>query len=189
MARQFGPLRNLWEGGYLGEGYLRKMKPLFRNTGAKGFRANWETNLLQSALRDKVLDNRPNDIETSCSQNEDNQRKQFQKYESIFVIKNEIQFKKTLSCVCLHDNTLAFVLKDLSLVKISIAPGALVINNVRYHKIDIEDAITGEPQRCYEDTTKKFAILLPRLTKNGLPKVEDREETTYAIVCSDWTYH
>ena len=187
MARQFGPLRNLWEGGYLGEGYLRMMKPLFRNTGAKGFRANWETNLHQSALRDKVLDNRPNAIETSCRQDEDNRRKQFQKYESIFVIKNEIQFKNTLSCICLHDKTLAFVLKDLSLVKISIAPVTLV-NNIQYNKIDIEDTI-GEPQRYKEDSTKKFAILLPRLTKNGLPKVEEREETTYAIVYSDWTYH
>ena len=92
MARQFGPLRNLWEGGYIGEGYLHMMKPLFRNTGAKGFRANWETNLHQSALRDKVLDNRPNANERSSSQGEDIRRKQYQKYESIFVIKNQIQF-------------------------------------------------------------------------------------------------
>ena len=73
MARQFGPLRNLWEGGYLGEGYLRMIKPLFRDTGAKGFRANWETNLHQSALRDKVLDNRPNANERLSSQGEDSQ--------------------------------------------------------------------------------------------------------------------
>ena len=188
MARQFGPLRNLWEGGYLGEGYLRMMKPLFRNTGAKGFRANWETNLHQSALRDKVLDNRPNNTERSCSQDEDNQRKQFEKYESIFLLKKAIQFKNVLSCISLRDNTLAFVLKDLSLVKIKVTPVTRV-NNIQYSKIDIEEDSTVEPQRYEEENTKKFAILLPRLTKYGLPKLEEREETTYAIVCSDWTYH
>ena len=187
MARQFGPLRNLWEGGYLGEGHLRVMKPLFRNTGAKGFRANWETNLHQSALRDKVLDNRPNSTERSCSQDEDNQRKQFEKYESMFLLKNEIHFKNTLSCVCLHDNTFAFVLKDLSLVKIKVTPVTRV-NNTQYSKINIEDS-TVEPQRYKDENIKKFAILLPRLTKYGLPKLEEREETTHAIVCSDWTHH
>ena len=190
MARQFGPLRNLWEGGYIGEGYLRMMKPLFRNTGAKGFRANWETNLHQSALRDKVLDNCPNANEISSSQDEDSRRKQYQKYESIFVIKNQIQFKNPLSCICLDDQTHAFVLKDLSLVKISISPVTLV-NNIQYNKIDIEDTtkMVTEPHTYNEDKAKKFAMLLPRLTKNGLPKFEERDQTTYAIVYSDWTYH
>ena len=78
-------------------------------------------------------------------------------------------------------------MKDLSLVKISITPVTLV-NNIQHSKIDIEDT-TGEPQRYKEENTNKFGILLPRLTKYGLPKVEEREETTYAIVYSDWTYH
>jgi hypothetical protein len=31
VLSEFGPIRNLWEGGYQGEGYLRKAKPRLAN--------------------------------------------------------------------------------------------------------------------------------------------------------------
>ena len=49
----YGPLRDLWEGGFKGEGFLRFMKPLIN----QGFRTNWQSNCLKKLLRIKAFDN------------------------------------------------------------------------------------------------------------------------------------
>ena len=41
IAKEYGPLRNLWEGGYQGEGFIRLVKPYMKS----GFRINWEINV------------------------------------------------------------------------------------------------------------------------------------------------
>ena len=41
IAKSFGPLKNIWEGGYIGEGYLRIIKPYMK----RGLGKNWEQNI------------------------------------------------------------------------------------------------------------------------------------------------
>ena len=45
--RQFGPLRNLWEGSYQGEGYLQIAKKHMKT----GLRGNWTFNALKKILQ------------------------------------------------------------------------------------------------------------------------------------------
>ena len=49
---KYGPLRELWEGGYKGEGYLRFLKPQLN----QGFRANWHVNCMKNLLAMKAFD-------------------------------------------------------------------------------------------------------------------------------------
>jgi hypothetical protein len=50
-AERFGPLRNLWEGSYKGEGYIQHCKQYLRNGQRKGFAANtMKRSLLGSAF-------------------------------------------------------------------------------------------------------------------------------------------
>lgn len=51
--RRFGSLRNFWEGGVIGEGFL----PLVKTSINQGLRQNWEQNLLRNILCQKAFDN------------------------------------------------------------------------------------------------------------------------------------
>lgn len=51
LVTEYGPLRNLWEGGYLGEGFLRLAKPEI----GMGYRKNWSVNALLRIYREKSL--------------------------------------------------------------------------------------------------------------------------------------
>jgi hypothetical protein len=46
--KEYGPLKNLWEGGVRGEGSLRYIKPLHRNLG---LRSGWPVNILTRVYR------------------------------------------------------------------------------------------------------------------------------------------
>lgn len=47
MMSQYGVLRNLWEGSFRGEGFLRIVKPLIEN----GVRRNWAKNLMTRCMK------------------------------------------------------------------------------------------------------------------------------------------
>jgi hypothetical protein len=49
----YGPLRDLWEGGPRGEGYLRFAKPLM----SQGFRTSWSSHLLNNLQKMQALEN------------------------------------------------------------------------------------------------------------------------------------
>jgi hypothetical protein len=51
IIREYGPLRLIWEGDSMGEGFLRFVKP---NMG-RGLRKGWECSTLQTLLREKAL--------------------------------------------------------------------------------------------------------------------------------------
>jgi hypothetical protein len=46
-----GPIRNRWEGGFRGEGFIRKVKPMTTGVG----RTNWTKNLLTNLLQQRAL--------------------------------------------------------------------------------------------------------------------------------------
>jgi hypothetical protein len=52
QIRMLGPIRNRWEGGIPGEGYLRFVKPL-----VQAGRMNWDKNIMCNLLRKKSLSN------------------------------------------------------------------------------------------------------------------------------------
>lgn len=50
--RNFGPLRNLWEGGVHGEGFLRYVKPMHTTIG---LRYEWYMHVLERVIKKKIL--------------------------------------------------------------------------------------------------------------------------------------
>lgn len=54
IMREFGPLRNFWEGGVRGEGFLPYVKP---KHGTIGLKYNWFVNVLLRIIKQKILDN------------------------------------------------------------------------------------------------------------------------------------
>ena len=51
--QEYGPLKNLWEGGYQGEGFLLLVKP----EASYGMRKNWCCSLHDRILCTKAIDN------------------------------------------------------------------------------------------------------------------------------------
>jgi hypothetical protein len=51
--RRYGPLRNLWEGGWNGEGFIGIMKPEMKN----GMQRNWQCNLTSRVVQKKAYEN------------------------------------------------------------------------------------------------------------------------------------
>ena len=51
VAAQLGPIRNLWEGNFCGEGYIRMVKPEM----VGGFRKNWQVNLLNRLMLNRGM--------------------------------------------------------------------------------------------------------------------------------------
>ena len=52
IMREFGPMRNYWEGGIKGEGFLRFLKP---EHGTIGIRQSWEKMVMERVVRKKIL--------------------------------------------------------------------------------------------------------------------------------------
>ena len=50
QIRMLGPIRNRWEGGVRGEGFIRVVKPITQSR-----RMHWQRNLLTNILRQKTL--------------------------------------------------------------------------------------------------------------------------------------
>ena len=73
-----GPIRNRWEGGLRGEGFLRIVKPVVQSK-----RKNWQTNLLLNLLRQKTLKIlRKQDLETvDNDSDEDDSREEIQQHQ------------------------------------------------------------------------------------------------------------
>lgn len=56
--KKYGPMRDLWEGSFRGEGFLRQTKPQMM----QGFKPNWHINLHRNILLEKAFNN----IDQSC---------------------------------------------------------------------------------------------------------------------------
>jgi hypothetical protein len=56
--KKYGPMRDLWEGSFRGEGFLRQTKPQMM----QGFKPNWHINLHRNILQEKAFNN----IDQSC---------------------------------------------------------------------------------------------------------------------------
>ena len=98
----YGPIRNLWEGGYVGEGYLRIIKPYLSN----GLRKNWQKNIHKGTLERKFFNHScrqiiPNDEESWEPSNH-------HKYGGMDEVITKMISNHVLSCV--HGNNGFFIL-------------------------------------------------------------------------------
>jgi len=175
MAKEYGPLRNLWEGGYLGEGFIRHVKPHAKH----GFRKNWEINLHKNVLKEKFL--------SACLKDTNRKGKERSqvRYSTRAEIESGLICRNVLSCVRLLGEKLAFSLTDQRQIGINLEYKCTV-NNLDYFNVSLgalETNIDGN------DDALSSCLLLPNLTGEGLPNLDDAVDSIgYAIVDSEWNY-
>ena len=180
MAEEFGPLRNLWEGGYIGEGFLRLVKPRI-NQGHFGMRKNWEINLHRSILNEKFLSWKG--AQSNIRPQKPQVRKYTHRYDLRESVVSDLRMQMVLSCCYLRGGTFCFLLGNGEGIPFTVGELVSTINSLHYFNIILElesDIIIQEKD------VDSHCLLLPGLTPRGMPNVAAGETTGYTIIDSEW---
>lgn len=125
--RQFGPLKNLWEGAVRGEGSIQGMKPIH---GTMGVRIDWALQVMKKAHQNKSLQSIGASYreESDDEYDEDNEydgddekplnvRCSHWKYKNVDEIYHDYRNKKPICLVCDRDGTFGAILRTKKVVK------------------------------------------------------------------------
>ncbi len=188
---QFGPVRNLWEGGNQGEKIIRVLKPLWF-----GFRKNWEVNLMTNALNimavDRVLHteyNKRRQTDTNTCNKEVEKsiglaKKMVHKYASREEVTERYLSRKPLSVVQLTDGRYGCIIRRTNFfVELNCSSRREQHGGSWYYQWTMNTTDTVViPLRC--TNIKHYCLLLPKLTMHGMPT--SNNEPMYMAITSDW---
>ena len=212
VIQEFGPLCNLWEGGGLGEKILRVVKPSwngFRKNWQKNKMDNVHRKMAMIKLRSKSLkqeqvqrflddgdddgddggdysDGEEVDNQHADSRLDDNQKHMFKKYSSSAEVENIFNKRQPLSVVKLTGaNDYFCIVKNNDMVKLRCDEfRCMCSTGAAYH---LWAQVSDDSQRKFSNLTntiEHYCVLLPRLSKHGLPDCND--EPLYTLITSDW---
>ena len=203
ILREFGPLRNMWEGGGQGEKILRLVKPTWI-----GFRKNWQLNMLNRLLRQTAMGRLQSkeghteadaikwmteDVEDELDEDdpiENNTSDIFQgnhllkRYSNAADVRRRFQCRRPLSLVRLNNQKFCCVLRNNSVVWLHCTEFKEQIAGACYHlwEIDVDDV--PQQQITTIEQVTHYCILLPKLSMHGLPGRDD--EPSFTLIESEW---
>ena len=211
LIEEFGPLRNLWEGGGMGEKILRLVKPSWN-----GFRKNWQLNKMDKVLRkmamiklqsaslkeeqmDKFIDDDDDDDDDDDSDDEGNAKFSandmfggltlFRRYSSELEVKSHFDKRLPLSVVRLVTEGFCCILKNEGLVRIQCKKLKDGCFGAAYHTWQLIPCDGAERHVTDIDDVVNFCILLPKLSQRGMPNKQPGdpvEEAIYTLIDSEW---
>jgi hypothetical protein len=193
QIRILGPIRNRWEGGKRGEGFLRIVKPIVQ----KG-RKNWQKNLLKKIVQQKSLiqvnredDESDSDIDDDTE--DDNQRHEpqsFVVYSSLAGILRDWATAKVISVVMVGADVFACYRGSSSskhLAQFEIAEdSAEEFFGLWYHRLVASDDDSDDNACVEEVRVTCYGILLPLATTWPPNQEQDLEGQKYTIMTSHW---
>ncbi len=207
IMREFGPLRNLWEGGECGEKFIRRSKDAISN----GLRGNWEVVTARKILVDQSIRNMWNRYEIQvCSANEIEQnnldiyRREGKIYRSaasiretfrdalpisVFVVRNQIEHCISVTAVAYDDSS------DRGLTFVTFARMEIVTNDgfhnyFRWRLSDSNESLLEGTGMCdnlsHQGTELLGGLLLPRSGDDVEQSRSDKSIQSYTLITSDW---
>jgi hypothetical protein len=211
VLREFGPLRNMWEGAGQGEKILRLVKPTYI-----GFRKNWQPNMLDRMLRqtamgrlmqlgvgaeddamnwmieDLIDDEASEDdsIEITSSQADIFRGNNLlRRYSSVAEVRRQFDSRNTLSVVRLNDERFCCVLINNNVVRLHCREFKGQIAGASFHLWHIDNDEVPELMDRLQpitraDQVKNYCILLPKLSMRGMPDLND--EPIFTLIDSEW---
>jgi len=193
ILEQFGPVRNLWEGGGLGEKIIQLMKPTWF-----GFRKNWQVNMMDRLLKSMALSRiRKSDVTLISEENEEDEDdtdeaikvNYSQKLVHVYKSEEDVNIRflqhEPLSIVVTKDNNFACLL-PFGIMK--------ELNCSRYHHQKVGanyyvwrlGNVTNKSSRPLStQDVKHYCLLLPQLfpdTENNLIS----SEKSYTLIDNEW---
>ena len=177
--RQFGPLRNLWEGSFQGEGYLRIAKKHMKT----GLRGNWSYNTLKKVMQEKTFLHLLEKYETNDDMNKNNNHDSYYSYKTRAEAFYKYQKGVPLLIIQQSDGSFGFFFGNgdifLPIVRESYV---CTINGSLYHhwKFVLEEI---ETTIMYERNILNFCLLLLRYSITR----EDAHKEQYSLITNNWT--
>jgi hypothetical protein len=186
QTETLGPIRNRWEGGKRGEGFLWTVKPIVQSG-----RKNWQKNLFLNILRQKTLvqmkstndDDDVSDYDDSSSMEECqmHEPQSFVHYRCHADVVENWMRGTVLSGVLVEGKLYIchrFEARSLLLEFMTLEDSAMFSYGLWYYELqcpDVEDEDKGSLQDVRVDS---YALLLPLLSSDAHQK--------YALVTSNW---
>ena len=192
VIREFGPLRNLWEGGGQGEKFLRLVKPKWH-----GYRKNWQLNMMDSLLQQiamrRIEDKEHESTSAWLAQDDDEEDgtdeelcadRQFILYSNADYIQRIHRLRHPLSVVNVRDsNKFVCMMRDKTCVEMNCGAWSETTGGAVYHHWEVGEPTSLSNQEM-ESQLCRSCLLLPRLRRKGMPGEED--EPIYTLVESQW---
>ncbi len=187
VIRQYGPVRNIWEGGAKGEGVLRFVKPNMLN----GMRRSWEMSSMKTLMRKKAMEYVVDQKVGTASSRVDAQTytKSYHAYSTTIYAVDELlrNNKKFISCINLEDGRWGVVWKSNSVQYfLPLTRSAVVHTLFAGHRYFVwERDLAGELELLDPLPINVAGILLPLLQYNLNLGDVGFSTNCYALVSED----
>jgi hypothetical protein len=188
--REFGPMRNLWEGGSQGEAFLRVVKPQTTAANSVG-RKNWQVNLMLKILRNmamallvaKQAEKKNNQkSENTGNENEGYLAKMYHAYDSASQLLHFFSKRLPLSVIKLESGEFACVVTGKKIVTITCGDYIGVTNGCHYHQWKFDNY--NPTQLDESEKIQNYCLLLPMPIDTGLPTSD--KDPIFTMIESEW---
>ena len=184
VIRQYGPIRNIWEGGPQGEGVLRFVKPNMLN----GMRRAWELSTMKTLMRKKAMEYVADPTvgtEEYLSQDRED-AKMFHSYKDVESLDGVLRdARRVVSCILLEDGrwgVCSKVGRNENFYPLSMSGRAHNRGGLDYFLWERQIGIAEEP--LHELSVVAFGLLLPLLQYNLEPEDDAFVTHCYSLISS-----
>ena len=165
----FGPLKNFWEGSYIGEKFITQTKTEFF-----GKRNNWTYAMLQRIQKKSIF-------EQMIDEKIEKKTNNFARYKNIIHLQNDITARRPIQCYYWNKNQIFFIVldetsKNISYVEIHVEKNKQTVMKVNYFEWDLKTKIYSTEDKMTDVTA---CLLLPNLSHNT-------EKIFYCCIRKDW---
>ena len=188
-AGMLGPLRNIWEGGPMGEGYLQPIKAAMTS----GLKTGWEMRLMNTIHRNNCLSNVLKNWNSSKDAGEDEDGVEeirpvgeYYKYKSLAALVLCFEKGDPISAVKTVNGKICCILTDgLKMIEVKMCLGKEKeeVNSMSYitWEVDTKTVLGKLSQRSIDCPV----LLLPLLSSSGAPA--EGKKYMYTAVTDAWT--
>jgi len=194
VMREFGPLRNLWEGGGQGEKVLSMVKPHWH-----GYGKNWQQNMMEKLLKHMAMNRvtlnqmgkgtKSWDIHDLAMETDEEDEaectyygKKYVVYRNELTVRRKFEGRQPLSAVGLTDGKMVCVVGKNSYLELHCTRFSETMVGASYHHWEMGnlEALSGH----LNDQVSSYCLLLPKLKPTGLPAQQD--EAIFTVITSEW---
>jgi hypothetical protein len=186
VVRQYGPIRNIWEGGAQGEGVLRFVKPNMNN----GMRRSWELSCMKILMRKKALAfvvDPTVGTEANLSDDDSAGPKMYHSYPCVLVLDDVLRETRiVISCIQIEDGRWGFCHQSSGndlFSPLSMSDIRLTCCGLNYFVW--ERQLQEEDEELDKDSIVAHGLLLPLLQYKLMPADPAFITHCYALVASD----
>jgi hypothetical protein len=179
---KYGPITNLWEGGYMGEKFSQELMHRLK----WGLKGNWHITFLTNVLKQDSMSRikLPTDGQMWVNQRECQWC--YTTYKHALDAITWYNKREPIPVVFFSDGDCGPMLHGGNeYVKISLYPGTIVLNDLHCWSITIADKLNTKDDKS---VITNCCILLPKLCKSGLPRPAELN-VRYTILESIWLWN